>query len=211
MVYTTFYIEDKIKTIVEAGSHCGTEALQLQQKYPEAFVLTYEADPDKWDRIHQKLLGSNVVFRKTGLGSKVEEKMFYRFTGYENDGADSFFPRYNGDMSPKRKVKTTTLEFEMARYNIETIDLLCMDTQGFEYNILKGLGKRIKDVKNIILELPDVRMQTDEFKIPEGQDSVYNGAKSSKVITEFLNKNGFQEVCRKQENLLEANVHFRKI
>ena len=211
MVYTTFYIEDKIKTIVEAGSHCGTEALQLQEKYPEAFVLTYEADPDKWDRIHQKLLGSNVVFRKTGLGSKVEEKMFYRFTGYENDGADSFFPRYNGDMSPKRKVKTTTLEFEMARYNIETIDLLCMDTQGFEYNILKGLGKRIKDVKNIILELPDVRMQTDEFKIPEGQDSVYNGAKSSKVITEFLNKNGFQEVCRKQENLLEANVHFRKI
>jgi FkbM family methyltransferase len=211
MVYTTFYIEGEVKTIVEAGTHCGTEALQLQQKYPEAFVLTYEADPDKWNRIHEKLLGTNVVFRKIGLGSKVEERMFYKFTGYENDGADSFFPRYNGDMSPKRKVKTTTLEFEMARYNLETIDLLCMDTQGFEYNILKGLGNRIKDVKNIILEMPDVRCTTTAFKIPDGQDSVYNGAKPSKVITEFLNKNGFQEVRRKQENLLEANVHFRKI
>jgi FkbM family methyltransferase len=211
MVYKTFYIEDEVKTIVEAGTHCGTEALQLQEKYPEAFVLTYEADPDKWNRIHEKLLGTNVVFRKIGLGSKVEERMFYKFTGYENDGADSFFPRYNGDMSPKRKVKTTTLEFEMARYNLETIDLLCMDTQGFEYNILKGLGNRIKDVKNIILEMPDVRCTTTAFKIPDGQDSVYNGAKPSKVITEFLNNNGFQEVRRKQENLFEANVHFRKI
>ena len=59
--------------------------------------------------------------------------------------------------------------------------------------------------------MPDVRCTTTAFKIPDGQDSVYNGAKPSKVITEFLNKNGFQEVCRKQENLLEANVHFRKI
>ncbi len=211
MVYTTFDIKDEVKTIVEVGTHCGTEALQLQEKYPNAFVLTYEADPKKWDRIHNKLLGTNIVFRKTGLGNKVEERLFYSFKGYQNDGADSFFPRYNGDMKPEKKVKITNLEFEMARYNLHTIDLLCMDTQGFEQNILKGLGKRKKDVKNIILEMPDVRMSTNEFKIPEGQDSVYNGAKSSKVITEFLKDNGFVEVCRKQENVLEANVYFRKI
>ena len=90
MVYTTFEIEDELKTIVEVGAHCGSEALALSQKYPDARIITYEADPGKWSRIEDKLNTSEVIFRKKGLGDRVDERMFYRFIGYENDGADSF-------------------------------------------------------------------------------------------------------------------------
>lgn len=214
MVYQTFEIKDNVRYVVEVGTHCGSEAISLSQKYPQATVMTYEADPQKWERIQRtlKLQSSSVIFRTMGLGQRVEERMFYKFTGYENDGADSFLKRHNGEMKPKQNVHISTLELEMAKFNIDKIDLLCLDTQGFEYYILKGLGDRIKDIKNIIMELPDIKekLNTNEFKIPLGEDSVYEGAKNSKTIIEFLNNNGFEEVCRKRENDLESNVHFRK-
>jgi FkbM family methyltransferase len=211
MVYHTFNI-DSADYIVEVGTHGGQEAIHLQNRFKDAKIYTYEADPQKWNRINKNLIDTSIVFRQMGLGDKVEQRMFYKFIGYENDGADSFFPRYNGQMRAKEKVHITTLELEMAKYNIPKIDILCMDTQGFEYFILKGLNERIHDVKNIIMELPDINNKSlyNDFKIPNGEDSVYQGAKSSKYIVDFLKSKGFEEVERRRENDLESNVHFRK-
>lgn len=212
MVYTTFNLDIEPKYIVEVGTHRGLEAKALELKYPKAKIYTYEADPLKWSRINNNLIDTSIVFRHMGVGEKVEQRMFYKFSGYENDGADSFLKRHNGQMKPYMKVHITTLELELAKFNIPHIDLLCLDTQGFEYYILKGLGDRLKDVNNIIMELPDLnpKFNTNEFKIPKGEDSVYKNAKSSKTIVEFLNKNGFDEVCRIRENDLESNVFFTK-
>jgi len=209
MVYHKFNIEHA-EVIVEVGTHNGQEAKLLLNKYPSAKIITYEADPEKWSRINNNLIDTPIIFRHMGVGASVEERMFYKFVGYENDGADSFFPRHNGQMKPKQKVHITTLELEMAKYNIKSIDLLCLDTQGFEYNILRGLGHRIKDVKNIIMELPDIKVNAlkNEFKIPNHEDSVYRGAASSNVIVKFLESKGFYEVERRRENDLESNVHF---
>ena len=79
MVYNTFNLDDEINFIVEAGSHCGTEAKLLLEKYPEAEIYTYEADPEKWDRIENNLGNSPIIFRKVGLGERFDEKMFYKF------------------------------------------------------------------------------------------------------------------------------------
>ena len=107
-------------------------------------------------------------------------------------------------------VQVSTLKEEMIKLKIDNIDLLCLDTQGSELNILKGLEEYISKVNNIILEIPDVNMDTTEFKIPKNKDSVYDGAGNSFEIINFLNKNGFIEKDRKRENDLESNVLFVK-
>jgi len=213
MVYTLFNLDKEPKTIIEVGTHYGTEAIALKRKYPKSRVITYEADTEKHKRIidNFKRNNSDITFKTIGLGIEETTKTFYKFTGYENDGADSLYPRWNGQMKPAHKVKITTLEKELKHENIDKVDLLCMDTQGSELSILKGLKNRLNDISNIILEIPSVKCDTTYFKIPKGLDSVYNGAGSSQEIVEYLESFGFVEMDRRKENDLEDNVLFTKV
>jgi FkbM family methyltransferase len=208
MVYNTFNLDIIPKIILEVGTHGGGEALSLQEKYKNAIIYTYEADISKHQRIENNLKNSKINFCKIGLGKEESEVPFYKFIGYENDGADSLFPRYNGQMKKVYNVKIDTLKNQMKKKNIEFIDLLCLDTQGSEYNILLGLEEKLNNVKNIILEIPDIKCDTSFFKIPKGKDSVYEGAGNSYEIISLLKNFGFVEVERKKENDLEANVLF---
>ena len=213
MVYQIFNIDIVPKYIIEVGTHYGTEALLLEKKYNDAIINTYEADICKHKRIEDSLKNnnSNVNFHKIGLSNREEIRDFYKFTGYDNDGADSLFNRYNGEMKCNYEVPITTLKNEMEKNNIPRIDLLCMDTQGSELDILHGLGDKIELVNYIIMEIPDVIMDTTYFKIPKGNDSVYRGGCNSKDINLFLSKHNFIEIDRKRENDLESNVLFKRV
>ena len=41
MVYTLFNLDKEPKTIIEVGTHYGTEAIALKRKYPKTRVITY--------------------------------------------------------------------------------------------------------------------------------------------------------------------------
>ena len=213
MVYHTFNLDIEPKYIVEIGTHYGTESLLLEKKHPKAHIYTYEADTNKHQRIEHsfKNNNSNVHFKKIGLSNQEKDTPFYKFTGYENDGADSLFNRYNGEMKHVYNVPITTLKKEMEKNELSRIDLLCMDTQGSELNILKGLGDNIDKVKYIIMEMPDVICDASFFKIPKGKDSVYDGGGNSKDLNIFLHNNNFIEIERRRENELESNVMFKRV
>jgi len=49
-------------------------------------------------------------------------------------------------------VDSERLDELMARKNIESIDLLKIDVEGNSYEVIKGFGERIKDVKCIHIE-----------------------------------------------------------
>ena len=59
MVYTTFNLDIEPHTIVEVGTHCGTEAIALKFKYPNSRVITYEADTQKHKRIKDNFIRQN--------------------------------------------------------------------------------------------------------------------------------------------------------
>ena len=50
-------------------------------------------------------------------------------------------------------VQTITLEKFIVDNNLEKIDLLKIDTEGNEFNVLKGLKKKINIVNNILIEI----------------------------------------------------------
>lgn len=211
MVYNTFNIDINPKIIIEVGTCSGSEAINLKKKYPECEIYTFEADPQKKERIEKNILNSglDINFYNIALGKEPGSIPFYKFIGYDNDGADSLFPRYNGQMKKAYDVECDTLKNQMNKLNIQDVDLLCLDVQGSEYNILLGLGDKLKNIKNIILEIPDVKMDTTFFKIPKGKDSVYNGAATSQEIIKYLKDYGFEEVERRRENDLESNILFK--
>jgi hypothetical protein len=90
---------------------------------------------------------------------------------------------------------------------IDTIDLLCMDVQGYELNILKGAGDFIRRIKYIIIEEPKPRVQAGF--LPENVHSKYINAPSSQEISAFMTKNNFIEILRLEENGIEDNVMYK--
>ena len=49
-------------------------------------------------------------------------------------------------------LKVETLKNYISEKKINSIDLIKIDTEGYEYEILKGLGNKIVDVKYILFE-----------------------------------------------------------
>ena len=84
----------------------------------------------------------------------------------------------------KIKIKTTTLEYILKKNLINYVDVLKIDTEGHELYVLKGLKKKIHEVRYVLIEFHNDKIY-----------SKYN----PKNIHKFLTKNNF---------ILEAKFKF---
>ena len=76
-------------------------------------------------------------------------------------------------------MKTETLDRFIAAEKIDKIDLLKIDTQGFDLDVLQGAEQALSDelVSNVLVELNFIKM--------------YQGQSSAEEINTYLNKYGF--------------------
>jgi len=82
----------------------------------------------------------------------------------------------SGMIVKKLKVKTQTLSKILTLNNIKKIDLAKIDTEGHEYEVLKGLQSSIKNINYILIEFRN--------------DKIYKSY-NAKKINSYLIKNNF--------------------
>ena len=190
----------------------------MSKKYKNSKVYSYECNPATLNECSNNLKEyNNIIFNGYGLGDKCEEKKFYVFAPNNTInkikiGASSFYKRRdsNNFIETVNKIKISTLKKEIEKYNIETIDILSMDVQGYELNILKGAEEYINKIKYVIMEQPKPMYE----KINNSnkhclQIHDYESAPIYEEIEKFMKENNFVEVYKKQENLWEDNVLYK--
>ena len=189
-----------VKTIFEIGARTGEESIELSKVFDNSTIYSFECNPLVIDKTKEVLKPyENIHFYTHGLGDKNEILPFYSFMEC-NTGASSLFKRFdfNQTQHESGKVHIKKLIDFVKENNIEQIDLLCMDVQGYELNILKGAEDFISKIDYIILEEP------------KGDNVSYIGAPTALEIANFLKKNNFVEIERLQENLIEDNVMYKR-
>ena len=197
--------------IFEVGSRYGDESIELSKIFTKANIYSFECNPLTVDIVRNKLKDyKNIYFYDYGLGKNNEELPFYSFLN-ANDGASSLFKRldYNETQKETGMVKIKKLCDFVNEQNIECIDLLCMDVQGYELTILEGAEDFIKNIKFIIMEEPKAEINL-KF-LPVGVHSKYIGAPTSEEIKNFMIKNNFVEIERIEENKIEDNVMYKNL
>lgn len=204
------HIQPNIKTIIEAGSRDGIDALYLLNIFSESTVHSFEQNPLMFDTCMQNINNHNrIKFNPVGLGHKTDILPFYAFTHNLDSGPSSFLKRI--DFSETQKyvgdIYLTTLNNYMQQNGIDFIDLLCMDVQGFELNILKGCD--MKKINNIILEMPKIHIE--EKYLPKGIHSNYIGAPKCTELEDYFLLNNFKKIETCFENHLEDNVLYKNI
>jgi hypothetical protein len=206
------HLDDNITTIFEVGARYGDETLQLSEIFNNAQIYSFECNPNTINICKQKLDNKkNIVFIPYGLGDKNEKLPFYSYMLDNNDGCSSLLKRIDFTASQKETgiINIKKLSEFVSENQINNIDLLCMDVQGYELNILKGSGEFIKNIKFVIMEQPkDI---ISEQYLPKGLHSTYINAPSSKEIRDFMIQNNFIEIARIQENQLEDNVMYKNM
>ncbi len=218
MVYNTILKNleiNNLKTIIEVGGRYGTESVDLARDYPECIIHTFECNPRTSKQCAETCLTMpNIIFNNIGVSKDGEKLPFYSYID-NNDGCSSFYKRIDGEKTMKYAgdIETLTLKDYLTEKNIDSVDCLCLDTQGSELDIIQGCGDQIKNIRYIILEQPnEIPNPAYMPPCPSGKGlshSKYINAPTAQTIKDYLFKNGFIEIFRQKENEIELNVVYK--
>jgi len=153
--------KDSIKTIVECGSRDCFDAIALNEFYNPDIIYSFECNPESFLVCKKNIRGIDnirlinkavynhdcpVVFYATDMDKSIDKNIGASSLLWHRDNENEFFQK-------EITVEGMRLDTFMENYNVENIDLLCMDLQGTEHIAIDSLGERIKDIKYIITEV----------------------------------------------------------
>ena len=173
-------LKGEAHTILDVGANVGDAAAQYRAALPGAVVHAFEPHPATLEVLRKRFLHDRgVVVHGTALGSAVAGGTLQSFS---NSAINSLLPLsvsgqcfVEGEVEARNAVAVpiTTLDVFVGAERIERIDVLKIDTQGYEMEVLAGGRQTLTDrkVKLIFCEVNFV-------DIYEGQASYHSLART---------------------------------
>lgn len=151
-------------TIVDAGANIGLYSLIASKLVgDDGRVFSFEPSKETFKRFMNNIKlnqSKNITAFNNGLGDKIDEKLLLRQEIGYGDAERYLFPN---NEAPNIKLENTnkihlveevyinTLDNCLKTLNIQKIDFMKIDTEGFEYYILKGAKEILHNSPNIII------------------------------------------------------------
>ena len=195
---------------LDVGANHGEMTAAMLQLRPTACVHAFEPSA-KCQAIFRERFRDQprVTLVESGLG---DEEGMRKFHGYANDHLSSFLPLHAGAVNPFQhepevtsdSVSLTTLDRYAAKCALGPIDLLKIDTQGYDLRVLQGTSGLLQAgaVRHVLIELNFIPLYE-------------NQAAPEEIIT-LLARHGlhlvdFYEKCRREQRLAWCTALFRKM
>ena len=198
MLFNKSIDKTKVKTIFELGSRDLIDAKKLINYYNNAMCYSFECNPDCLIECKKNKAKFNedenkrIILIESAVSVDNNKVLFRPFDSsiYNNMGSSSMLeidfslrnkndPDYNrGKVQKTIEVNGIRIDTYMENNNIQNIDLLCIDLQGYELQAVKSLGEKIKTVKYIITECSIV--------------STYKNGAIFSELNDYLEKYGFK-------------------
>ena len=194
----------KYDVLIDVGAHKGETISSFLKNFKiknvysfEASKNTYQALETNIDRIKNIYKETNIEIFNFGVGNSVDTKIFYELPDSNSstfnliDQKSSYFKRKSKILSfffkkklniKKNYVSQIKLSQFIKKRKLIKIDILKIDTEGYELEVLKGLGEKIKIINFIYFEHHYDNMIKKNYKFSD--------------IHDFLLTNGFQRVFK---------------
>ena len=195
-------LNEKSLNILDVGAHKGETIDLFYQNFNINKIFAFEANSDIFKELENKIIKKDyqkkITLVNIGLGSKEDIK----YLNVLNDSSSSTFndidqeTKYfkkkekilsflkSGEAIFQDKLKTKILplsSFEELQ-SITSIDILKIDTEGYEFEVIKGLEQEIKKIKFIYFEHHYDNMIKKNYKYSD--------------IHNYLKINGFSKVFK---------------
>lgn len=180
---------DNPKVVLDVGAWDFGDSIRIKQRFPDCRVVAFELDYDNHDKFSPFALSKGIEAKNIGVSSKNEFIRYFKARHTHGDNAqssllkpnDKYKDLYGNIVSHELSEQGTlclTLDFICEGLEIDSVDLLHIDTEGAEYEVIKGIGN-IKP-----------KMIFAEFLIDGG----WNGQKSFKETLDLLDSLGYNVV-----------------
>tara|TARA_Y100000389_G_scaffold3743_1_gene3569 strand:- start:3186 stop:3920 length:735 start_codon:yes stop_codon:yes gene_type:complete len=197
-------LDDRFDVLLDVGAHKGETISNFLKNFKIKNIYSFEASKNTYqtleyniDKIKNIYKETNIEIFNFGIGNSVESKIFYELPDSNSstfnliDQKSSYFKRKNRILSFFFKKKFNIKENYVSQIKLSQfiknkelikIDILKIDTEGYELDVLKGLEEKIKIVNFIYFEHHYDNMIKKNYKFSE--------------IHEFLLYNGFYRVFK---------------
>ena len=146
----------KLDTIFEVGANEGGYTQILRKIFPESEIYSFEPNPNVYIKLRSNTKNLNIHTYNYGFSNKNERSKLWDVSqkplnkNYSSP-LSTLYKDVITDLYKQRPisnvVKLKTIDSFCKSSDIDKIDLLCLDTEGNEFNILKGAVKMLKKNK----------------------------------------------------------------
>mgnify|MGYP006090815869 FL=1 len=196
-------INKNMDVLIDVGAHHGDTINEFLKIFSIKKIYAFEPSKRNFDKLREKTkkIKKNFLLEidinQVGLGQKNDVLILNEIT----DGVSNTFNSLNLNSKYFKKKKTITTLFGIKKFidnkvstkiiplkdfmvqkKINNVDLIKIDTEGFEYNILLGLEDYIKKIKFILFEHHYDNMLIKNYKFGD--------------IHKLLKDNGFKKIFK---------------
>jgi len=158
----------KSPIIFDVGANIGQSIDRYLNDYNNPKIHAFEPNNEAFEILKEKYLShKNIILNNFALGETSEKRKlnctqksgnssFYELnlrTKWIKERSENFNVKVNQYVKEKQITKIKTIDQYIKKNKIKKIDLLKIDTQGFEEKVLLGSKKNLNIVENIQLEI----------------------------------------------------------
>lgn len=154
---------EAIDTIFDVGANTGQTCIELVKTFPKANIYSFEPVKATFQKLKDNVVDhSNINCFNLALGDE-DGKLEINLD--EDPERNSLKNAAEAQSLIKEEIEVLTGTTFCARHFISSIDLLKMDTEGFEMEVLKGFGKTFLSDKVKFIYAETAFNRTDPCKI----------------------------------------------
>ncbi len=170
---------------LDVGANAGQTIDLLRSVFGESTIHAFEPSTKIFDLLSRRHAQSKGVhLYHCALGNALTSK---EFVNYKDPFLSSFLEMDSSeenrfrtaDVEAREIVEVKTVDWFLSQNHIDAVDLLKIDTQGFDLEVLRGASESLKMgvIRNVLIEINFVRM--------------YEGQGAAAEICDFLLKHDF--------------------
>lgn len=173
-----YLIKNSHPFILDVGANVGSSLDEFKSWWPNAVVHSFEPQEECWESLRRRVAKfpeGSAVANLCAVGNiATKQATFYSHnlnstvSGFNKinmesidsidlnnlvEAAPNMLDHYKESLNHERTVEIIRLDDYLNSLRRTRVDLLKIDTQGFEPQVLEGLGSRLADIDVVITEL----------------------------------------------------------
>ena len=159
-------------TIFDVGANLGQSVIRFRQAFPDPNIHSFEPAPKAFAVLKRRAAKlTNVILNEVALGSSPGRWEFFENSEWDLSSLLPAGPSCEGEVMDSYWIEVTTLDNYCSTNTVEMIDILKIDTQGFDLEVLRGGEQLIRDgrIRFVLMEV----IFSDMYRQAATLDQIY--------------------------------------